>query len=327
MEWFNASTVRFGAQLLLRCAHVTRIVELIDPDAMLASPEFGVIQDFVRSTGRTQIGWHYLTDLIWIYRQALTWPAGARVLDAGGGGGPTQFLLLEMGFDVTNIDLRLPGLRAPYVWRYQAKRFQLASHQPTSYSEHLSHRLTPSKARVWQRMLGTWPIRRVRNARYGPTHDGWRRRARIVGSTAPGRLQWIVGNLCDMPEIADASFDAVVSLSAFEHIPIELLDAAVRELSRVLKPEARWAVTTSATERAESWFHEPSKGWCYSIADLGRYFAAANLGTAQPGAMLEQYRRCGYLRRNMAVFYRLSGNNGMPWGIWDPTYVPVGIRT
>jgi hypothetical protein len=31
------------------------------------------------------------------------------------------------------------------------------------------------------------------------------------------------------------------------------------------------------------------------------------------------------LRDNLASFYGRSGENGMPWGVWDPRYQPVGV--
>ena len=31
------------------------------------------------------------------------------------------------------------------------------------------------------------------------------------------------------------------------------------------------------------------------------------------------------LRDNLASFYFRSGDNGMPWGKWDPQYQPVGV--
>jgi len=34
---------------------------------------------------------------------------------------------------------------------------------------------------------------------------------------------------------------------------------------------------------------------------------------------------CQELRDHLAEFYFLSGDNGMPWGKWDPQYQPVGV--
>jgi ubiquinone/menaquinone biosynthesis C-methylase UbiE len=153
--------------------------------------------------------------------------------------------------------------------------------------------------------------------------DRWRR---LQNEAKPvGTIQWIVGNLASMPEIADASFDAVVSLSALEHVPQDELPAVVRELQRVVKPAGRWAITTSATDRAETWFHEPARGLCFTPADLGRLFDATNVSRLDAADALEAYANCDYLRRHLARFYRTSGQNGMPWGRWNPQYVPAGI--
>ena len=34
---------------------------------------------------------------------------------------------------------------------------------------------------------------------------------------------------------------------------------------------------------------------------------------------------CAELRDNLASFYYKSPDNGMPWGIWNPKYQPVGV--
>src|SRR5688572_13843475 len=77
----------------------------LDPDDVLAGASFAFVRDFLARTGRTQIGWHYIVDLAWIHTVVSRWPRPARILDAGGGRGPAQFLLAELGFDVVNIDL------------------------------------------------------------------------------------------------------------------------------------------------------------------------------------------------------------------------------
>ena len=69
----------------------------VDPDEILKTADFEFVRTFLEDTGRTQIGWHYVVDLAWIYSQARNWPTGYRILDAGGGRGPTQFLLESLG--------------------------------------------------------------------------------------------------------------------------------------------------------------------------------------------------------------------------------------
>lgn len=293
--------------------------EYIDPDEMLKSEDFRFVERFLISTHRTEIGWHYITDITWIYSKVKRWPRGYRILDAGGGGGPLQFLLAELGFHVTNIDMVLPKPQSVHVERYGLTRRQLSRFTETSYAGHL---------RRFSR-FGVWPLLRritrvLRAMSYAPRHDRWRSAAGLH-DVPVGRIEWIAGNLCDLSEIPAGSFDAVVSLSALEHIPIEHLGAAMSEISRVLTSNASWAITTSGTDQATSWLHEPSQGWCYSEADLESRFGAVSARAQNPAQVLERYRACVYLKDHLAGFYRRGANNGMPLGVWDPKYIPVGL--
>jgi ubiquinone/menaquinone biosynthesis C-methylase UbiE len=121
------------------------------------------------------------------------------------------------------------------------------------------------------------------------------------------------------------SFDAIVSLSALEHIPLNQLNNALKEIKRVLKPNAKWAVTTSGTEKKATWFHEPSKGYCFSKTDIENMFNASNILNQVPEKILQKYKANKYLKENLAGFYFKSEDYGMPWGKWSPQYIPVGI--
>ena len=39
-----------------------------------------------------------------------------------------------------------------------------------------------------------------------------------------------------------------------------------------------------------------------------------------------ELRESQILREQLAPMYFDSGESGMPWGVWDPQYVPVGLR-
>lgn len=295
----------------------------IDPDVTLSSEDFRFVEYFLRSTERTQIGWHYWTDLAWIYTQAKSWPSGIKVLDVGGGHGPAQFLLAEIGFNVTNVDLCLSTPSYKYLYRYGATMEVLPSYTKTDYVDHLTglyglgslrSRLRNSSLRKLVNYLDAY--------RYSCRHTRWRSSTHLLGPV--GTIRWLQGNLCAIPEIQAGSFDAVVSLSALEHIPLDLLPAALSEVRRVLCSDAKWAVTTSASATPLTWYHEPSRGQCFGKSDLEHYFGAAGLG--DPAVYLSKYRNNQFLASNLAGFYKKSGENGMPWGKWDPAYVPVGIR-
>lgn len=300
--------------------------EYLDPEKLIGSKDFLEVESFLKLTGRTQIGWHYIVDLTWIYAQAKHWPVGLRVLDAGGGSGPTQFLLAEMGMDVVNIDLVHQAPPIYYAKRYGLEVNRLDSYVETDYVAHL-HGIAKKRLGLdWLRQFiakNTF-VHQLRYYRYKSRHDHWRRITGFSGH-AVGQLTWLSGNLCHMPEMPTKSFDAVVSLSALEHIPMAVLPDALKEIDRLLKPGAYRAITTSATEKS-TWFHEPSKGLCFAQDDLEKLFDVELVGASEPAVILEKYRNASYLRDHLADFYKKSGDNGMPWGVWNPSYVPIGIK-
>jgi SAM-dependent methyltransferase len=134
-------------------------------------------------------------------------------------------------------------------------------------------------------------------------------------------------DLTQMPEIADNSLDAVVSVSALEHNTPEGMQKVVAELMRKLKPGGKLLATLCAG-RDKDWFHEASQGWCYTDTTLRRLF---DLPKDTPSnydhhdELLESLRNCAELREKLAKIYFQSGENGMPWGKWDPQYQPVAV--
>ena len=302
--------------------------EFIDPDLQINSADFQFVESFLKMTDRTQLGWHYITDITWLYSQIKDWPRDYKVLDAGGGGGPVQFLMAELGFNVTNIDLNLNNPGFAYQKRYQCTYEVLPSFKSTSYKTFLGE---PNKAKaqylktaiknmIKQSMPYKWWVAK----QYREKHQQWRR-VKKMATDRTGHIKWLKGNLCNIPEVPDNTFDAVVSLSAIEHIPLETLKIAFGEIKRVVKPDAHWAVTTSGTEKSETWFHEPSQGNCFSSNDIGDTFGAIPKGKQNPIEILQKYQNNSYLKENLAKFYFKSGKYGMPWGKWDPKYIPVGI--
>lgn len=316
--------------------------EFIDPEKQIESEDFSIVESFLKSTGRTETGWHYITDITWIYSKIKNWPRHYKVLDAGGGFGLLQFLLAEMGFDVTNIDMNLKPPPREYKHRYKTKMAILDSYKPTHYKEHLdalSHEngngKIPHKKTIPEmikNLIKRTPLysiyKYLKHAEqinnFNEMHNKWRRTIGI-NKGRPGRIEWIVGNLCEMPEIPSGNFDAVVSLSALEHIPLDVLPFAMNEIRRVLKPNAKWAITTSGTHKKTTWLHKSSQGYCFSEDDFKKYFSASRKEGTNPEIILIKYVNCDYLKSNLAQFYFKSDKNGMPWGRWDPKYIPVGI--
>jgi SAM-dependent methyltransferase len=123
-------------------------------------------------------------------------------------------------------------------------------------------------------------------------------------------------DLTDLVDIQDKSVDAIVAVSSLEHNSPENLEQVVSELQRVLKP-GRPMYATLACAKDKDWYHESSQGWCYNEQTLRRIF---DLKDDIPTNFDHKE-----LKEDLASFYFRSGDNGMPWGKWDPQYQPVGI--
>ncbi len=254
-------------------------------------------------------GWHYLLDLTWIISQ-LENIEGRNIMDAGAGLGVMQWYLAEHGAYILSVDR---GDRADLPLRFR-KRYHI---QAQSKARPLNTPLVALNHNI-QRLPGL----------SGKIKFLWRELTGAVTFTeAPGRVTIFDHELAKLDEIQPNSLDAIVAVSALEHNQPEALQAVVVELMRLLKPGGKLLATLGAAPDRD-WFHEPSKGWCYTDATLRRIFqlspeAASNYDRYEE--LFSQLKGCAELRDHLARFYFASGDNGMPWGKWDPQYQIVGI--
>ena len=260
---------------------------------------------------RVELGWHYLLDLTWIIRN-LPPIQGSHILDAGAGMGLLQWYMIEQGAATvisadrsSRVDLPL-GMRA---------RYRVCGLRPGD--------LGPS----WRVLTGN--VGRASGA--GRLVSGLRGLAALgliaLPKAYPGQVLIYNQDLGSMPDIPDGSLDAVVAVSALEHNTPQGLEAVVAELLRKLKPGGRLLATLCAG-RDQDWFHQASQGWCYTDTSLRRIFglnAEAPSNYDRYEALMTSLRGCAELRDSLAGLYFQSGDNGMPWGKWDPQYQPVGV--
>jgi ubiquinone/menaquinone biosynthesis C-methylase UbiE len=254
------------------------------------------------------LGWHYLQDLAWILGEVSARP-GMTVLDAGAGTGVLQWYLADRGVHVLSVDrASREGLSPATRALYRVRELRPGDLKPLRLS------LVPT-GRVWRR----W--------RKAPRHLIAVAR-RSIERRARGTVTFHRADLTNLEHVPDASVDHVVAVSALEHNDPDKLPAAVAELMRVLRPGGTLAATLGASPDRD-WFHEPSRGWCYSEETLRRTFGLGQGITSnfnRYGEILEMTRQSAELRDNLALFYFESGENGMPWGVWDPKYLSVGVR-
>ena len=291
------------------------LIEIL-PASMLDSHRILVEQmRHVSSELGIGLGWHYLLDLSWAAH--MLWAGrGDSVMDAGAGVGVMQWWLAAQGINVLSVDA---NSRAHLDLRLRAW-CPTDGLRPTDLEPvpRLRWRglLPPRSPRQWHH----WPRKAYATVRGTAT--------RVPNPPSDrGTVTTYNQDLAHMPDIPDASLDGVVSISALEHNRPDELRGIVKELMRVIKPGGRLVATLGAAKK-EDWFHGPSRGWCYTEATLREVFELSDDCPCNYGLhdeLFQALRDCGELRDNLADFYFRSGNNGMPWGVWDPKYQPVGV--
>lgn len=264
------------------------------------------IKRLAKSLG-LELGWHYLLDLTWIIRQLDTL-SGKHIIDAGAGTGILQWFLAEHGATVYSIDRDSRAfLPRRFRLRYQARGLRSSD------------------------LLPLGGVLRQDLTRPGSLKKRLGRLQRHLTPLLPqprtaGKVIIYNQNLASLEDIPSNTIDAIVSVSALEHNTPEGLQRVVAELLRVLKPGSPLLATLTAAPN-DTW-HAPSCGWLYSDSSLRRLFGLggeAPSNYAEYPILMGALQNCAELRDGLASFYFTSENNGMPWGKWDPQYLPVGI--
>ena len=266
--------------------------------------------DVSRST-RVEPGWHYLLDLAWI-AENLGPVEGKQILDAGAGMGLMQWYLIEQGAaEVISAD-RGSRYDLPLVMR---SRYKVRGLRQSDLGS------------AWNVLKGNVS----RASGFGKIVYFLRGLVALVMIALPKRFSGGVliynEDLTSMPDIPDNSLDAVIAVSALEHNTPEGLQKVVAEIMRKLKPGGKLLATLCAG-KDKDWFHEPSHGWCYTDTTLRRLFDLPEdtpSNYARYDELFNSLKNSTELREKLAKIYFQSGDNGMPWGKWDPQYQPVGV--
>ena len=254
-----------------------------------------------------ELGWHYLLDLTWII-QKLASVKGKFIMDAGAGTGLMQWYLASQGAEVLSVDR---GSRSMLPLRFRL------------HYNVIGLRTSPSPD---LQPVGRMTLENLKDPKKALS-QGREFLSGLGVEKAPGRVIIYNQDLKSLVDVLDDSLDAVVAVSSLEHNSPDDLPGVVAELVRVLKPGGMLLATLGAG-RDQDWFHKPSAGWCYTDASLRRLFDLpmdTPSNYAQYDELFDALRNCAELRDNLAAFYSQSGDNGMPWGKWDPQYQPVGV--
>jgi hypothetical protein len=292
-------------------------IELLSPTLLDHS---ALVNEFkaLSQTLEKGLGWHYLFDLVWCALQLDVHP-GDKVLDAGADWGLMQFWLADQGFDVISVD-RMIRKKVPPV---MDRNYAISGFRRLEFLPGFRDFLPPRSPRLWagypKKIKTTFDMLR-KTLRPSPPKPGAVRNQ--------GVIKIYNQDLRHLKGIGDASVDCIVSISSLEHNNPENLGLCLKEFERIIKPGGKVIATLSASKEND-WFHEPSRSWCYTEETLRNLFhpSEADIPSnyAEYDSIFDSILKCDELRLNLSDFYSKSGENGMPWGVWDPKYIPVGI--
>jgi ubiquinone/menaquinone biosynthesis C-methylase UbiE len=280
--------------------------------------------DLVRKGLFKDIGWHYYVDLVWVisWLQKMEIKPGATILDAGAGNGLLQYLLSYYGYNVLSVDFSPRRTNPLTILQFRIEKKKSTKVFSDSY---ISHMRNLSNFKFTGKKLGSF----IKNGQLN-IMSMIKLFVRIYfGRSRSGKILLYQADMRNMNEIPENTIDAIVSVSAIEHLEFDSIKLAINEFTRVLKQNHPMIISTSAS-KYHDWYHQPSQGWCLSLETLSSLFA---FGDEYANAfddfddVMSEYRNNSFLKEHMASIYRISRNNGMPEGVWEPEYIPVGIVT
>lgn len=289
-------------------------IEILSVDLLDQNRELVEVMKKMAGELRLEFGWHYLLDLSWTIRN-LGPVAGKRILDAGAGTGFLQWYLAQSGAEVLSVD-RMSRTLLPVRFR---NRFRVRGLRPEDlqpgWKALAAHFTRPVPGNFFRRWVG-------RILALGRDLMSYFKPERSSGSV-------VIYNqdLSDLADLPSQSVDAAVAISALEHNSPEGLEKVVVEIMRVLKPGGVLLATLTAG-RDQDWWHEASSGWCYTAETLRRLFDLPEHAPSNYDRYDELFaalKDCSELRDHLARFYSQTDTKGMPKGVWNPEYQPVGI--
>ena len=290
-------------------------IELLDTELLNSKNEFKYIYNWIKLFG-SEIGWHYSLDLIWQLKkiEELKLPKGSTILDAGAGYGMMQFILASRGYNIISVDFSQRSNKLPF-----SLLFKITINNTGTFNNEYIKLINKSRSYHQQFLRIINKIRKIQK---------FKLLFKSLQKNDFGRIDFYRANFSDLSFLMDNQIDAIVSTSAIEHNEdLTMLKGCIREFERILKEKSYLFITTSATN-GESWFHEPSKGWCFNESTIKGIFnlkndCLSNFDTYE--TIFNNIRNNEFLKNNMPGYYYKNENCGMPLGIWDPKYIPVGI--
>ena len=298
-------------------------IELLRPSIINDNYQITQEVDNLSSALGKELGWHYIVDLVWTLTliKKMNLLEGATILDAGAGNGILQYLLADLGYTIISVDYS--NVSTPTLTKLLYSIVDMEGTNNNSYQEYKLHMKRVSNLKIKLKRI-PYVLSKMNFNLFKYIILFW---ATLFQQRRPGEIVKYKEDMLNMKKIDSNSIDCIVSISAIEHLPFEKLTQLKSEFERVVKPGGFISLTTSATNQ-DDWFHKPSKGWCLSLSTILNFMGLPvdiENNFEDVNTIFEEYIQSDELKSRLSSYYYASGNNGMPWGFWDPKYIPVGI--
>lgn len=308
-------------------------IEILDVDLLKEHSDKLKLIDYWLGISGQPIGWHYWLDFIWILDciDKMGLKKGAWIMDAGAGNGLLQFILAAKGFNIVSVDFAERDI--PF---YANKIFGVKkeickpgniNHPYLEFICHKHKKIALNKENF--RKLIHNPYRGLEvildkiKAYVNP--NMWSEALRYSRNDY-GQVIYINCDFAKINGFKNESFDCIVSVSAIEHNEPVRIKEAIAGFERLLKKGTPMMVTTSAA-KDKDWYFKACKGWCFSYSTLCEVFNISgcpnNFGRFDD--LLQQLKDCELIKKMIPKIYFRSPDNGLPWGIYEPKYQPVGV--
>lgn len=308
-------------------------IELLSIEILETHKKYVELVDEVCLALNLSLGWHYILDIPWVLKEIQGLQKPSIVVDAGGGVGAIGWTLALLGHKIINVDFRRVEPPKSFTDLFPVDYLDQEKEFEDVYIDHLKNQKVedPEIEKELEKIEKPNEEERSKEIERRTIKPELHQEKRTllekkIKKNPPHTITFYKSDFRDMANIPSESIDAIVSISAIEHTEDKNIKAIAEEFNRILKPGGKMVITTSAAK--VDWYHKLSRGWCFSEKTLRDAFdldSEAYSNYNRHDSIFEKIKSSKELQERLAPIYFNSGKSGMPWGVWNPQYIPVGL--
>ena len=315
-------------------------IEVLTADLLDDQDKLSEIDYWLRVMNRPQ-GWHYDMDIIWLLKglEDAGIKKGDTILDAGAGLGITQFVLAAKGYNIISLDFspRLNPSLAKDIFEIEVVEQDNLDYKH-DYIGFVKYDLTRNEGKnnktpdLFKKVLNAmgrgprYMLSRMKQQFQNKQNKQININEKGRNHNDFGNIKFIRAAFHDMP-LKDEEVDALVSVSAIEHADPKLMAKNINEMKRIVKKGNPLLITTSGTGENKDWFHEKTKGWCFSKETLSGINGGNLQNEFSPELAEEKILRSEIWRKRIDPYYTNDPDSGFyQRKIQSLPYLPVGIK-